>query len=122
MAFHILPTGKIELIVDRSIYDDWVIDKVLYWWSSEYLITRNNSDDLRIQTIVLTPKSISAATDVNMVINKISNDFIDYKNRQTIAKETANIRDLLFAKAFANSDDFIEFYYCPLKLFDSTKN
>ena len=81
MAFHILPTGKIELIVDRSIYDDWVIDKVLYWWSSEYLITRNNSDDLRIQTIVLTPKSISAATDVNMVINKISNDFIDYKNR-----------------------------------------
>ena len=111
MAFHILPTGKIELIVDRSIYDDWVIDKVLYWWSSEYLITRNNSDDLRIQTIVLTPKSISAATDVNMVINKISNDFIDYKNRQTIAKETANIRDLLFAKAFSNSDDFIEFTF-----------
>ena len=111
MDFHILTSGGVELSVDRSIYDDWVIDKVLYWWSDEYIITRNNSDDLRIQTIILTPKSTSAARDANLVIKKISNDFIDYKNRQTIAKETANIRDLLFAKAFANSDDFVEFTF-----------
>ena len=111
MDFYIRNEGVIEINVDRSIYDDWVIDKVLYWWSSEYLIARNNSDDLRTQTISLKPKSLSAARDNNKVIEKISSDFIDYKNRQTISKETSHLRDLLFAKAFANSDDFVEFTF-----------
>lgn len=103
--------GTISIIVDKTIYDDWVIEKVMYWWSSDYIITRKNSDDLRTQTITMSLKDGHIESPLSVIKEKISNDFIDYKNRQTIAKETSNLRDLLFAKAFANSDDFVEFTF-----------
>lgn len=103
--------GDIVLLVDTSIYDNWVIDKVLYWFSNDYIITRKNDDLNYIQEIKLSLKPGHNQLGFNAVKERLSNDFIDYKNRQTIAKETANIRDLLFAKAFANSDDFVEFTF-----------
>ena len=103
--------GHIELIVDQSIYDDWVIEKVLYWWTADYVITRQNNMDTYRQLITLTLKKGHNATDFQELKEKLSSDFIDYKNRQTISRETSNLRDLLYAKAFANNDDFIEFNF-----------
>lgn len=103
--------GDIVISVDTTIYDNWVIDKVLYWLSVDYIITRKNNIDTNIQVITLSPKEGHKQVDYNVIKEKLSNDFIDFKNRQTIARETANIRDLLFAKAFANSDDFVEFSF-----------
>ena len=106
-----LLNGDIEILVDTSIYDDWVIDKVLYWFSADYLISRKNDEETHTQTILLSLKYDKPARDFLSIKERISNEFIDYKNRQTISKETANIRDLLFAKAFANCDDFVEFTF-----------
>lgn len=103
--------GDIVLTVDTSIYDNWVIDKVLYWLSKDYVITRKNEDVSHSQMVVLSLKAGHNKIDFDTLKERLSNDFIDYKNRQTIARETSNIRDLLFAKAFANSDDFIEFTF-----------
>lgn len=109
--FRQIRNGVFELCIDTSIYDDWVIEKVLYWWSSDYIITRKNDANLKRQIITLELKPDHKETSFLEIQEKLSTDFIDYKNRQTIAKETANIRDLLFAKAFANSDDFVEFTF-----------
>lgn len=98
-------------MVDTSIYDNWVIDKVLYWFSNDYIITRKNDDLNHMQEIKMSLKPGHSQLAFCDVRNRLSNDFIDFKNRQTIAKETSNIRDLLFAKAFANSDDFVEFTF-----------
>lgn len=105
-----LQNGIIEITVDTSIYDDWVIDKVLYWLSADYLIFRKNDEVVHQQTITLSPKG-DTSIDFTSLEERLSKDFIDYKNRQTIARETSNIRDLLFAKAFANNDDFVEFSF-----------
>ena len=109
--FRQLQNGDIELLIDTSIYDNWVIDKVLYWLSADYLILRRNDDESNVQIVTLSLKEGRSGIDILTLKERLSNDFIDYKNRQTIAKETANIRDLLFAKAFANSDDFVEFTF-----------
>lgn len=103
--------NTVEITVDTTIYDDWVIEKVLYWWTADYIIGRVNQLSNHMQIITLTIKDPHKRIDLKAVQDKISNDFIDYKNRQTISRETANIRDLLFAKAFANSDDFVEFTF-----------
>lgn len=103
--------GDIVVSVDTSIYDNWVIDKVLYWLTADYIITRRNIPETNIQVITLTLKKGHHQVDYNTIRERFSNDFIDYKNRQTVARETSNIRDLLFAKAFANSDDFVEFSF-----------
>lgn len=110
-SFRQLQNGDIELLIDTSIYDNWVIDKVLYWLSADYLILRRNDDESNVQVVTLSLKEGRSGIDTHSLKERLSNDFIDYKNRQTIAKETANIRDLLFAKAFANSDDFVEFTF-----------
>jgi His-Xaa-Ser system protein HxsD len=108
---HQLQDDSIEVLVDTSIYNDWVIEKVLYWLSSDYLIFRKNNEMLHTQTVTLSLKKGHRAVAYAALKEKLSNDFIDFKNRQTIARETANIRDLLFAKAFANNDDFVEFTF-----------
>lgn len=109
----ILQNGNSDIVitVDTSIYDNWVIDKVLYWLSADYVITRKNDEDTHSQEIVMSLKSGHTQVDFTSIKERLSNDFIDYKNRQTIARETANIRDILFAKAFANNDDFVEFTF-----------
>jgi His-Xaa-Ser system protein HxsD len=104
-------SGDIVLTVDTSIYDNWVIDKVLYWLSKDYIITRISDENNHSQMVSLSLKADHEQVDFDTIKERLSNDFIDYKNRQTIARETANIRDLLFAKAFANSDDFVEFTF-----------
>lgn len=106
-----LENGAFSLTVDTTIYDDWVIEKVLYWLSSEFIISRKNNLKTHSQTITLEPKSSCNIYSITALKKRLSDDFIDYKNRKTINKETSTIRDLLFAKAFANSDDFVEFSF-----------
>ena len=108
---HLDKKGNLVLKVDTDIYDNWVIDKVLYWLSDDYIITRKSDTANHIQEITLSLKAGHRQMDIDTIKERLSNDFIDYKNRQTISKETANIRDLLFAKAFANCDDFVEFTF-----------
>lgn len=47
------PQGDVVLNVDKSIYDESVIDKVLYWWAGDYVITRRNTPGTSVQTIIV---------------------------------------------------------------------
>lgn len=103
--------GNIVIEVDTTIYNDVVIDKVLYWLTEEYIIYRKNIPGTSLQEITFEPKSGFQNIPVDEFKEKLSDRFIDFKNRQQVIAETQNLRDLLFAKAFANSDDFVEFTF-----------
>lgn len=105
------PQGEVLLDVDRSIYDESVIDKVLYWWAGDYVITRRNNPGTTIQTIIFSGLNPITQEVFDKMRQKLSADFIDYKNRAIIASETRDLRNILYAKAFANSDDFVEFEF-----------
>ena len=47
------PQGDVILNVDKSIYDESVIDKVLYWCAGDYVITRRNTPGASVQTIIV---------------------------------------------------------------------
>ena len=97
------PQGEVVLDVDRSIYDESVIDKVLYWWGGDYVITRRNIPGTTIQTIVFSAPNPITQETFDKMRQKLSADFVDYKNRAIIASETRDLRNLLYAKAFANT-------------------
>lgn len=103
--------GEVEIGVDTSIYDESVIDKVLYWWAGDYVITRQNKVGSIVQTILFSAPTPISTEAFNRIRQKLSADFIDYKNRAVIAAETRDLRNILYAKAFANSDDFVEFEF-----------
>ena len=105
------PQGEVVLNVDKSIYNESTIDKVLYWWAGDYIITRRNTPGTTVQTIIISASNPITQEAFHKIRKKQSADFVDYKNRAIIASETRDLRNILYAKAFANSDDFVEFEF-----------
>ena len=105
------PQGEVVLNVDKSIYNESVIDKVLYWWAGDYIITRRNTPGTTVQTIILSASNPITQEAFHKIRKKLSADFVDYKNRAIIASETRDLGNILYAKAFANNDDFVEFEF-----------
>ena len=88
------------LRLDRKIYSDSCISKVVYWFSSQYAIDRHIDGDEEIITI-------EGGND-----KKLKEDFFeklnDYKLREVIDMEAKDIRTILYAKAFGEFDDITE--------------
>lgn len=103
--------GEITFKVDLTIYSETIIDKVLYWWSDQFAIMRKNIPHTTFQEIILVASCPVSPEDFLVIRQKLSGDFIDYKNRSIIESETRDIRNILYAKAFANCDDFVEFEF-----------
>jgi His-Xaa-Ser system protein HxsD len=94
----------IELRFDPNLYSSEVLHKCFYWYAEQYSVTIQKDNQLFIVKIV----SKINDPDFDLLIIKLKTDLIDFKTREIISLETKNIRDLLIAKAFANSDEFDE--------------
>ncbi|WP_298614631.1 His-Xaa-Ser system protein HxsD [uncultured Odoribacter sp.] len=107
--FELTAENKIHLSIDLTIFNEKVVSKVLYWLTDQYLIYWQNKSGT-IQDIILEKKELPISEqDFKYLKEKISQDFIDYKNRDIIIEETKNIRNILYVKAFANNDEFEDF-------------
>lgn len=95
--------------IDTDIYNDTVIDKVLYWYSADYVIYRKKDTDSSVETIILEAKTSSSEKQIYNLIADFNEKLVDYKNRQRALEETKTLRELFFAKAFSNNDNFIVF-------------
>ncbi|MBR3980200.1 MAG: His-Xaa-Ser system protein HxsD [Bacteroidales bacterium] len=94
--------------VNRNVYDDVVISQVVYWHSDDFVITRNVNDNT--ETITLHPRDIHITNEEKeRVLQQFQQDLNDFKLRQIVAQETKDIRTILYIKAFANNDDFVDY-------------
>ena len=86
--------------IDRRLYSDSCITKVVYWLSGQYAIDRHIDGEEEIITI-------EGGND-----KKLKEEFFeklnDYKLREVIETETKDIRTVLYAKAFGDFDDITE--------------
>jgi len=86
--------------IDRRLYSDSCISKVVYWLSGQYAIDRHIDGEEEIITI-------EGCND-----KKLKEEFFeklnDYKLREVIETETKDIRTVLYAKAFGDFDDITE--------------
>lgn len=106
----VIENGNALMIeIDTNIYPNVVIDKVLYWYSADYIILRKKLADLPIEQVTFRQKDSTSEIVWTSVIADLSQKLVDYKNRKVVHDETSNLRELFFAKAFANNDDFVEF-------------
>jgi His-Xaa-Ser system protein HxsD len=92
--------------VDRRIYSDNVISKAVYWLSKDYTIVRNqiNND---FESISAIPKDGSIFDEISWN-GRLADALNDFKLRDVIANETRDIKTILYAKAFADDEDFSE--------------
>lgn len=90
-----------KLEVDRNIYSDSCISKVVYWFSNQYTIDRQ----LKGQVEYLTIEGVENEPLFKKLFFEKLNDF---KLRGIIEQETKDIRTILYAKAFGDFDEITE--------------
>ena len=93
--------SKITYFANSKIFPEEVIIKCIYWYTDKFFISVDFEKD-KYYKIILKPKNELSESKLSFYLNKLSNDLIDFKLRDTITKETQNIRELLIAKAFSN--------------------
>lgn len=91
-----------KFTVDRNIYSDICVSKLVYWLSGKYNVCRQLNDAEEILTI---NGEINNEDELKFQISQSLND---YKLREIIETETHDIRTILYAKAFAECDDLEE--------------
>lgn len=90
--------------VDRRIYNDNVISKVVYWLTGDYKIVRTSLDEFTEELTLVSANGIETKDLENRVWTMLN----DFKLRQIVADETRDIKTILYAKAFAEDEDLSE--------------
>lgn len=90
------------LTIDRLIYSDACITKVVYWLSAQYAIERNLNGNTETLSITRNDRLTFDESELRAQCLQMLND---YKLRQTIDDETRDIRTILYAKAFADDEN-----------------
>ena len=94
--------GKIAVFLDSRVYSKEGILKCLYWYSDKFTTSVNISEShFKIE---LRPNSENLHLNLDLIMEKLCRDLLDYNLRQIVTSETQNVRDLLIAKAFSNGE------------------
>lgn len=90
-----------EIQVDKNIYSDSCITKVIYHLSDRYSFKRRSNQDYEIIEII---EKYGQKFDENRFWDELN----DFKLREQINLETKDIKTILFAKAFGDFDNLKE--------------
>jgi His-Xaa-Ser system protein HxsD len=93
--------SDITLLVDETIYSRSALLKTCYWFTNRcyVFISRHDKQHLAVR---LASKPSSSALDA--IAGEFENALLDHQLRFEIAKETATLRELIVAKAFAEGN------------------
>lgn len=90
-----------EIQVDKSIYSDSCISKVIYHLSNLYSFKRRSDQNYEIIEVIEKTKQ---GFDENQFWDELN----DFKLREQINLETKDIKTILFAKAFGDFENLTE--------------
>lgn len=93
-----------KIKVDTKIYSDDCISRTVYSMCEHFFIKRELAPDGEIIDLV-SKKNIIVDDEIEQIFFERLND---YKLRAIIDNKTHDIRTILYAKAFAESDDLID--------------
>ena len=91
--------GSARLLVDRRVYSREAILQACYWFTDRVylLITSPNEESYEVLIRSKPGQDVTPST----VAGELANALIDSELRQVVTRETGRIRELIFAKAFA---------------------
>jgi His-Xaa-Ser system protein HxsD len=97
--------GEVTAFADAKVFSKEAILKCLYWFGDKF---HTNISLLSNDTYLISLKPLASANvkedELDLYLQKLERDLIDFQLRDTITKETQNVRDLLVAKAFSNGE------------------
>ncbi|MDR7128018.1 His-Xaa-Ser system protein HxsD [Algoriphagus sp. 4150] len=100
--------STIKVLIDANLYDLGVVQKTFYWYLKDYAVTVKPIPENNIQIVLQKLEVPLTNSDIENLIIRMKQDLFDFTLRNRIHLETKNVRDLIIAKAFSNSDEFDE--------------
>lgn len=93
--------SEITLLVDETIYSRIAVLKTCYWFTNRcyVFISRHDEQHLAVR-LSSKPSGIGLAA----IAGEFENALLDHQLRFEISRETATIRELIVAKAFAEGN------------------
>ena len=101
-SFTIETDGRAIVKIDPEIYSKEVIAKMVYWLSNDLTIMQGLEG--KDWTLTLEAQHDVAWNDVKKRLSQLLTDF---QMREVIAKETKDIKNILYIKAFANVEELL---------------
>ena len=97
--------NEIVVFADVSLFSKDAVFKCLYWYGDKFHTNVAFADSNTFQ-ISITPQTNAniKTDDLELYLQKLERDLIDFNLRDIVTKETQNVRDLLIAKAFSNGE------------------
>jgi His-Xaa-Ser system protein HxsD len=93
--------GEISVVVDEKIYSRGALLRTCYWFTDRCYIFISASDENRLKVhLRLKPGD----SDLETIAGEFGNALLDFELRAELGKETATVRELIIAKAFADSN------------------
>jgi His-Xaa-Ser system protein HxsD len=93
--------SEITLLVDDAIYNRIAVLKTCYWFTDRCYIFIYRDDEQHL-AVRLARKSGNLSLDE--IVGEFENALLDHQLRFEIANETATLRELIVAKAFAEGN------------------
>jgi|SRR5579872_2236542 len=88
------------LTVDESVYCVEAVRHATYWFTDRCFVTLSRSSGMI--SVRLQPKN--EKVDLRLVASELKDALLDAQLRVEIGRETADVRSLIVAKAFAEGD------------------
>ncbi|MCF8254573.1 MAG: His-Xaa-Ser system protein HxsD [Bacteroidia bacterium] len=100
-----IKSNEVIVFADASLYSKDSIFKCLYWYGDKFH-TNVSFADSGTYRVSLKPISTNQLSnlELELLLQKLERDLIDFNLRDIVTKETQNVRDLLIAKAFSNGE------------------
>ena len=96
---------SITVFADTALYSKEAVFKCLYWYGNRFHTSVSLLDEATylIRLRLLAGQEM-VATEMELYLQKLERDLIDFNLRDIVTRETKNVRDLLIAKAFSNGE------------------
>ncbi len=98
-----LENGQLILKVDSTVYSKPCLFRTCYKFTDRcYVFLSRDEDNQKTIITVLSPKAESV--DLNQLSGEFFNELLDQQVRDSLSKETGELRNLIFAQAFAEGN------------------
>jgi len=98
-----LENGQLILKVDSTVYSKPCLFRTCYKFTDRcYVFLSRDEDDPKTIITVLSPKAESV--DLNQLSGEFFNELLDQQVRDSLSKETGELRNLIVAQAFAEGN------------------
>jgi len=95
--------NEIVVFADCSLYTKDSIFKCLYWYGGKFHTNVSLTENM-YRISLIPQKNVINISELELYLQKLERDLIDFNLRDIVTKETKNVRDLLIAKAFSNGE------------------